>query len=65
MEVGLSPCQSNPGEALKGIGEQALLCSSGGSYFNLIVRRAKDVLVLSCFTCNREQMIALARAAVN
>lgn len=65
MEIGLSPCQHNPGEPLKGIGEQALLCSSGGSYFDLIVRRAKDVLALSCFTCNREQMIALARAAVN
>ena len=64
LEVSLSPCQHSPGEPLKGIGEQALLCSSGGSYFTVIVRRAADVLVLSCFTCRREQMIALAGAAV-
>lgn len=63
MEIGLSPCQHSPGEPLKGIGEQALLCSSGGSYFSVIVRRAADVLALSCFTCRREQMIALAEAA--
>lgn len=65
LEVKLSPCQSQPGEPLKGIGEQAVLCSSGGQYFNVIIRRAADVLVLSCFTCTREQMIALGRSAVN
>jgi hypothetical protein len=64
LEVSLSPCQHNPGEPLKGIGEQAVLCSSGGTYFNIIVRRVKDVLALSCFTCSRDQMIALARAAL-
>ena len=63
MEIGLSPCQQSPGEPLKGIGEQALLCSGGSSYFSVFVRRATDVLSLSCFTCRREQMIALAGAA--
>ena len=63
LEVSLSPCQHNPGEPLKGIGQQAVLCSSG-PLMNVIIRRTKDVLALSCFTCQREQMIALARAAV-
>ena len=64
LEVSFSPCKQTPGEPLKGIGEQAVLCSGGGSYFNVIIRRAKDVLALSCFTCRREQMVALAQAAV-
>jgi hypothetical protein len=64
LEVSLSPCQQTPGQPLKGIGQQAVLCSSGRQFLDVIVRRAKDVLALSCFTCTREQIIALARAAV-
>jgi hypothetical protein len=47
-----------------GAGEQAMLCSSGPRYHDVIVRRVKDVLVLSCPDCSRDQAIALARAAV-
>jgi hypothetical protein len=64
FEVGLSPCSQSPGQPLQGIGVEALLCSSGDQYLNVIIRRATDVLVLSCFTCRREDMIALASAAV-
>jgi hypothetical protein len=64
LELKLSPCAQNPGEPVTGAGEQAMLCSSGPRYHDVIVRRVKDVLVLSCPDCSRDQAIALARAAV-
>lgn len=64
LELTLSSCAQNPGEPVAGAGEQAMLCSSGPRYHDVIVRRVKDVLVLSCPDCSRDQAIALARAAV-
>jgi hypothetical protein len=62
-ESRLQSCGGQPrGGAVTGIGLEARVCGSGRTYA-AIIRRAKDVLTLSCPDCTREQVIALARAA--
>ena len=61
-ESRLDRCAIGPRATLPGIGLDARLCGQARS-FTAIIRRSKDVLVLNCPDCTREQAIALARAA--
>ena len=61
-ESRLDRCAIGPRQSVSGIGLEARICGQARS-FTAIVRRAKDVLVLNCPDCTREQVIALARAA--
>ena len=62
-ESRLDRCAIGPRTSLPGIGLEARICGQARS-FTAIVRRSKDVLVLNCPECTREQVIALVRAAV-
>jgi len=55
-------CAIGPRASVPGIGLEARLCGQAGS-FTAIIRRAKDVLVINCPGCTRDQVIALARSA--
>jgi hypothetical protein len=62
-ESRLDRCAIGPRTNVPGIGLEARICGQAGA-FTVLIRRAKDVLVLNCPECTREQVIALARAAV-
>lgn len=61
-ESRLDRCAIGPRTSVPGIGLEARICGQARS-FTAIIRRAKDVLVLNCPDCTREQVVALARAA--
>jgi hypothetical protein len=63
-ELRMANCSSTPGNgAVAGIGLDTRVCGQG-RHFTALIRRTKDVLTLICPDCTREQVIALARAAV-
>ena len=62
-ESRMDRCANGPRTSVPGIGLETRICGQASS-FTAIIRRAKDVLVLSCPNCTRDQVLALARAAV-
>ena len=63
-ESRLQSCGGQPrGGAVSGIGLEARVCGSG-RFYTVIIRRAKDVLTLSCPDCTRDQVLVLARSVV-
>ncbi len=63
FEVDMAYCKES-GRSLPGLGEQARLCSSGDRHHTVIVRRQKDVIVITCPDCASDMAVALAKAAV-
>jgi hypothetical protein len=59
----VAPSCTQPPEPVEKLGEQATLCTSGDRHHSVIVRRPKDVIVVTCPDCESEEAVALARAA--
>jgi hypothetical protein len=63
FEVDMASCKDS-GRVLQGLGEQARQCSSGDRHHIVVIRRAKDVIVVTCPDCASDAAVALAKAAV-